>query len=493
MITWKDFAINEWKSIVRSPVAGQTIGAKILWFVLVTLIVGQVSVLGSYLPILLHKGKPDINPVDTINRFLWGYFLSDLVLRIVLINIPATIIHQYLHCNINRKKIAAYLLVKALFNFPNAFGIGLWLSFSISNFGLSFSGMSWVSGVIVILFINTMLILLAASFHRLLFSILYGGIVITIIGIMEYFKIPIMHNSIELLFAKLSLGHVFFIGIPFFLLLVLAGIVYKKIFSFMYIDQLSPSKRKTSVDISQISPIPGWRLEWLLIYRNKRLRTMIFLMYGLMGPNFLLQLINANHNPAKPLLSVMPFFLISFYLFLFSSMWGQLGFIAESTFFDTLDLLPQSWAVFLRRKFLVSFGVLTVGAAFAVLLDFIVLDMKFFPQILCLYVFHGGISIFLVLYRSTLHRQRFEIDTSAWFNYQGTSFTLTDLLIMLVSLLPPIVFFVFIKFQITVYIVPLFIMVGGVNLLFYKHWMSFIHSSFLKRRYVMMEGFRAKI
>ena len=146
MINWKDFVVMEWKSIVRSPLAGQTISIKILWIVLIALLVAQVSFLGIYLPAILRKISPEINPIDIINRFLWGYFLGDLLVRVILINIPAAIIHQYLHCNIRRGSIAGYLMAKSLINFSNAIGIGLWLSFSISYFGISFEGLAWFSG-----------------------------------------------------------------------------------------------------------------------------------------------------------------------------------------------------------------------------------------------------------------------------------------------------------------------------------------------------------
>ncbi len=493
MINWKDFVVMEWKSIVRSPLAGQTISIKILWIVLIALLVAQVSFLGIYLPAILRKISPEINPIDIINRFLWGYFLGDLLVRVILINIPAAIIHQYLHCNIRRGSIAGYLMAKSLINFSNAIGIGLWLSFSISYFGISFEGLAWFSGIVVVLGINTLLILLAASFGKFLFSFLFGAAIICVVGVLEYLNIPLLRDSITLLFNNLGVGNYTAIIIPVITLLGLIKLVYQNIIFLMYVDRLTVSRKEISVDTSTISKISSWRFEWLLIFRNRRLRTMIITMYGMMSPLFLLQLANSNDDPNKPLATIIPVYVLSFYLLMGSSMWGQLSFISESTFFDVLAVLPQSWEKFLRRKYLISLCILTLVGIVATIIDYTFLDMKHLSQIIALYVFHCGTSIFLILYRSTLHRQRFEIESSAWFNYQGSSYALTDFLILLNALVGPIFFFVFNKCQLSSYFNLFFFFVGGVSLLFYKKWMDLIHKSFLKRRYAMMEGFRTKL
>ncbi|HLP18581.1 MAG TPA: hypothetical protein VK470_20145, partial [Bacteroidota bacterium] len=76
---------------------------------------------------------------------------------------------------------------------------------------------------------------------------------------------------------------------------------------------------------------------------------------------------------------------------------------------------------------------------------------------------------------------------------QGQSFSFMDIAIMLYAFFPPALFIGLKIFDRVWYLNPILMLIGGTGLLFYRQWMGWINASFMKRRYVMMEGFRAKV
>ncbi|HLP14643.1 MAG TPA: DUF5687 family protein, partial [Bacteroidota bacterium] len=463
MITGKDFLVNEWRSILRSPMAGQTIWLKILWGVLMTIVLLQVMGAGYFFPEILRKESPGSDPVTIVNRMLWGYFFADALIRIVMTTIPATVIQQYLHCNIGRGTIARYLIVKSFINPVNAIGLGLWGMFTVSNSGVAGAGLLWLCGIIFVLCINTMLVLYAATFARMAFTLAVVGVTLAIVGALEYLHLPILREAVTAFFAALSSGNPLPLAIPAIALGVLGTIVFQKIKSLMYLDRMTVSGTTVTIDNSAIAHIPGWRFEWLVVYRNKRLKTMMIMMYGFFGPNLVLQMLNVNRHSDGAGGAILPYLFLSLYFFMFSGIWAQLSCMAESTFFDRLAALPGTWSKFFRRKYAIAVAMTTFGAILIAVADAFFFESRYAVNILALYLFSCGSSIFLILLRTTFHRQRFEIATSAWFNYQGQSFSFMDIAIMLYAFFPPALFIGLKIFDRVWYLNPILMLIGGTG------------------------------
>ncbi len=489
MISWKDFARNEWKSVARSPIAGQMIATRILWAVIIFVVSMQFIAVGAYLPTILRKEYHGVDPLAAINSFLWVYFIFDIILRLIITTIPSTVARQYLPLNIGRKTIANYLVVKSTFNLANAIGIVLWLSFSCSYFTSFLPGFLWFAGIIVILSFNNLIFLFLATLRQLSVSIMVVFLAGGIFYLLQHFNFFSFNEGAAFFFNGLADMQYRALLILSFFLATFAWFVRERITGVLYgSDEANVLSKKYSV-----SETAGLRFEWLLMWRNKRLRTMMFGLYCFLAPSFLLQVIVFQSNPKTSFGYLMPFMMLNFYFMTICSMWSQLTFMTESTFFDLLYTLKGFLKLYLRKKFFFQCVLLLAAFCVATVAGIVFFKKPLLGTMVALCIFHGGTTAFLALFRATFHRKRFEINTSAWFNYQGSSFSIVDILIFINAFAAPALYYAFLKLGWTSAVVPFFGLVGAIGLVFYKHLLDMIYRSFHKWRYSMLEGFRTLV
>jgi len=484
MITYKDFIAHQWKSFTRQPGAGNAIIAVALRFVL--LLLGGVYAVGMGWAIAygLKQSQPQISPLSAVNNFFVFYLFVDLVLRFIFQNIPSGIITQYRLLNIPKKIITGYLLIKSLFSVPTFIGIMLWGSFAIFSHE---NNLLWLVMIFTFLLINSFLmILLKSSFETgikgILLALAIGGSFVAA----DYFGYFSLGKCVGT-FINNILQQPFLLLIPFFILYVLMVFTSRAILASMYRETTARQSQSSS---TQKTAISYYSFEWKQFWRNKRFRTQ-FLMMVIFFPFAGLQLfINPPNNIMGTIISL---FFISMILFMPLSVWMQFIFSRESVFFDKLSTIPYSWTSYLLRMIVMSTIPSLILSFLLISVSLIFSKPQILPWILCFGVFHIGISSYIFLYRSTFNSSRFDNNSSPWMNYSGVSYApwYIETGIVAFMFIIPVIVFLISHFISNLFAQIMFFSLGIVGIILFRQGITFVYQCFLKRRYTMMEGFRA--
>jgi hypothetical protein len=493
MVTWNDIIQNEFKSLLRRPGGMDTLVAKILLLVLIVIFAAYFAVIGYMLPNILKHAKTGHTPLEIINGIMVYYLLADLFMRLLWQQIPAGIITQYLVLNISRKKIVSFLLTKTFFNIPTAVGFALWCAFSISQFGISLDGLMWLASVILFLLVNSLLMtIIKNSFDNGLKGTLTAlGIIITIGGT-NYFGLIHFSEVIKKFLRLTAYEHQVFILVPLSALFVLMSYTRKTILSATYREitaQYSLPHVQSTAHTDEFFSF--WSFEWKQFWRNKRIKTMFFTATIMFTFLFVTNIINQSNSSGW--LSIFPVVMLYVLIVIPLDPLLRLNFSKESVYYDKLSTVPFSWKDYLKRNY-------AIGAAAALifyLIIFISLSivskhrLSIWASIIV--VFHLGITSFLIMHRSTFNKTRFHNETSAWFNYGGISsapWYIESIVLGDMILAPILIVLLFLFFsEIAAMLSLSFVGIAGVA--FSKNWFAMLYRAFLKRRYHMMEGFRA--
>jgi len=494
MITWNDFIRNEFKSLLRRPSGIDTLVGKILLLVLVLMIAAYFAVIGYMLPIILKQVKTGQAPLEIINGIMVYYLLADLFMRLLLQQIPAGIITQYLVLNISRKKIVSFLLTKTFTNIPTTVGVTLWCSFSISQFGISIDCALWLASVLLFLLINSLLItILKNSFETGLWGTLTTlGIILTIGGT-NYFGVIHFSEVIKIFLHSAVYEHQVLILIPLALLFVLIVQTWKIILSATYKEiNAKYSLRRVTSSVYADEFFSYWSFEWKQFWRNRRTKT-AFLFQTIIFTFLTMNNIMIFRKESGWMSTLLPFVFLFVAVSVPLIFLQQTVFLRESVFFDKLATIQFSWKKYFIRNYL-------IGAAVTIIyyLIFLVLLLMMSQYLLVVWasifvIFHIGITSYLTLYSSTFSKARFRNDTSPWFNYEGAAFLPWYIFIIfsVEYFIVPIILSIVTRFVSEIAAMMFCLIVGITGIAFYKQWFAMLYRGFLKRRYIMMEGFRA--
>jgi hypothetical protein len=490
MITWNDFIRNEFKSLLRRPGGMDKLVSKILLSVIVLIFAAYFAVIGYMLPTILKQAKTGLTPLEMINGFMAYYLLVDLFVRLLRQRIPTGIITQYLVLNISRKKIVSFLLTKTFFNIPTAIGFALWCSFSISQFGISLDGMMWLASVILFLLFNSLLMtILNNSFDNGLKGTLTALVIILIIGGTNYFDVIHFSEVIKTFLHSAVYEHQTLILIPLIALFVLMSYTRKIILSAIYREitaQYSLLNVKSSAHTDEFFSF--WSFEWKQFWRNRRIKTMFFFTTITIPVLFVINIMNQIGSSG-----VFPIIMVFFLIAIPQDSLHRFSFSKESVFFDKLTTVPFSWKAYLKRNYAIGAAVTLIYYLIILITLFVLSKYQLALWASIMMILHLGLTTFLMMYRSTFNKARFLNDKNAWFDYGGAHSAPWYIEGMIIGEMILVIFLIvllFLLFSETVAMV-FFSSIGIAGLVFYKQWFAMLYRGFLKRRYIMMEGFRA--
>ena len=171
----------------------------------------------------------------------------------------------------------------------------------------------------------------------------------------------------------------------------------------------------------------------------------------------------------------------------------QTVFLRESVYFDKLITIQFSWKNYFIRNYLIGTVVTIIYY-----LIFLVLLLMISKYLLVVWasifvIFHIGITSYLTLYSSTFNKTRFRNDTSPWFNYEGTTFPPWYIFIIFIAeyFIVPVILSIITRFVSEIAAMMFCLIMGITGIALYKQWFAMLYHAFMKRRYIMMEGFRA--
>ena len=161
---------------------------------------------------------------------------------------------------------------------------------------------------------------------------------------------------------------------------------------------------------------------------------------------------------------------------------GQFIFNKDGIFFDAILARPINISDYVRAK--LGFLVLYTLMNYLVILPlFIFISPLFVFLIVASMLYSLGISIGLITYWSSFDTDKIDYQQGAFFNPEGVSFWKQ------VVTLPPFVLLILFP-ALRSFGIALMFLSGIAGLLLYPKWIELISNNLMKRRYIMLEGFR---
>jgi hypothetical protein len=150
MIKW--IIINNIKKISRSPDLHKNFATNIFMGLMFIILLTNIFAIGLLIDIILKQNYPDRKPADIFNGFLFYYFNTELVFRLLFQKTPKLLSKSYLIPPIKRNTIAHYMTIKSTINWHNLFPLLIFIPFFIKTVIISYSFLSSFSWLIAIIF-----------------------------------------------------------------------------------------------------------------------------------------------------------------------------------------------------------------------------------------------------------------------------------------------------------------------------------------------------
>ncbi|MBQ0735304.1 DUF5687 family protein [Aquimarina celericrescens] len=288
---FRHFFVLQWKSFWRSASLTSGLFMKLfmgfwaLWFAF-------MFALGGVAVFELIKEQFNLDPLETVNRFLIYWWVFDLIFRYALQKMPVINIKPLLILPFPKNRIVSFAFGKTIFSFFNIIHAFFFIPFSIILIVNGYSVMNvllWNFGLIALIYSNNFLNIILNKKDNLIF---FTGSIFAILGglhYLGYFDITLYTGPFFQGLYDLPI----LIFIPIITWVLLVSVSFKSFVKDLYLDAGLAAKSKD---------VKTENLDWLdrfgktatflkndikLIKRNKRARStvlvsILFLFYGLL-------------------------------------------------------------------------------------------------------------------------------------------------------------------------------------------------------------------
>lgn len=270
----------EWKAFTRSASFGSNLAMKILMGFL--MVYFSIIFIGMGVGSFYILRKMNLEPLLTINKFLIYYFLSDLVIRLLLQAIPVMNIKPLLVLPFKKPIIVHFSLGKTALSFFNWVHALFFVPFSIilAIKGYDIPGIIfWLSAIFSLIYINNFLNIMLSNIDKLF--VIFIALALSL-GAAQYYKLfditifttPLFQGLYETKFAFL---------IPILILAGLYGLTFSYFKNNLFLDA-GLSKKEDIAKTENLSWLNQFgtlgtflKNDIKLIKRNKRSKTTIFM------------------------------------------------------------------------------------------------------------------------------------------------------------------------------------------------------------------------
>lgn len=288
---------------------------------------------------------------------------------------------------------------------------------------------------------------------------------------------------IQWLIPSLQIGQSLFNPIIAGSLLVLsASIAYYMVKTAIEKRDLSKGEAKSGV--MESLPVlsfknPVFQLEWALLVRNKRTRSNLLL--GLVSVLILPFLVDGE---TEWMIGTLIFFIVTGFFIIQHGVYS-LGW--EGSYFDFLitNISPK---VFIKTRYMFYVGTCVVGLILASIPTMI--NGLSWISLFLIFLYNVGVTIPLVLYRSTLNSTKIVLTENSFMNYNGMMTGPIFVSSFLVTLLPLFIYGLGQTFmgENAVYLLGL---MGIVGLLLFKPITNLVAKKYHRRKYYLSQSFKA--
>ena len=484
----------EWKQFFRSSYWQRSMVMNIFLGLLALYMILNFLAVGIGLFFLLKEKYPEQDPLRIVNSYLAFWLIADLIARYMGQKIPEAQIRPLLSLPIKKNKIAHYILLKSTFSFFVILPLFYFVPFAsvlIYKGYHTIGVLAWLFSVIGLILTNNYLNFLINNNDKILYF-LFAALLI-LIGL-EYFGILPVRSYVTEAFDALQ--HIpWLMFIPLTTATLMYFVVYKNIFSNLYLDDLLQTKNR-QVQTSDLSFVEKFgdlsvflKNDLRLLWRNKRakniLKVMVFAaLYGLI-------FLNMGHNSDKPDDELFRFvFPAIFMIGIFSYTYGLYIPSWDGAYYPFL--MSQNIKM---KKYLESKWLLMSLSNFVMLilsLPYLYFGWKFLLLLLAMTVFNLGYSNLFILWMGAYNSKKIDLNKTARFNNQG--FSARTFVVALMFLLFPMLLFIVLYKAIDFNVAfASLIGIGIAGLILKDYLLNKIARLYIKKKYKAIHGFKQQV
>jgi len=476
----------------RSSIWQKSVAINIVLGFFLLLMLLYLLILGLFIDKILEELYPDRDPVVIFNGIILYYLGIEFFLRFFMQSLPTLNIETYLHLPIKKSSIVHYVASKSVVVVGNYLSWLVFLPFAFKVIAPAYSTATawiWIISMILLIFSNNFL---ATYIKRQLTGkpVIVGifGLVMILLILLDYFGLISLSVLSSYLFGQL-LKQPLYIVVPALILIFTYSLNYFFLKSRLYPEEVILKKKDKVDSLSNIKYLKTLgltgqliSLDLRLLWRHKRTRSIIYMAPIFLGYGFFFY--------PQPVYHEAYGFLIFVGIFMTGGMmlnYTNYCFGYESNYFDNILANYKDFERYIRVKYLFAVSIATVCYVLTIPYVFFGTDILLINSMTFLY--NIGFLSFVLFYFATFSKKRMDLRKGAAFNYQGLG--ASHWLSMLPAFLLPVIIYLPFSWAGVPKAGLLFIGALGVaGLLFHKTMLNIILKQFLKRKYIMAEGFR---
>ncbi len=487
----RNFFYFGWRELTRSAYFSKNMAAKGVLIFLALYFSAVAFFMGFNLSVFIEKSYPGQIQVPIFNSLIFAYVGFELVLRIMVQNLPTFGFQPFLLIPVKRKRIARYMLNKSLLHFFNVLPLFLVLPFTFKSAIHELETpvlIAWLASLFLMIFVNHFLAIYIKWRTNESNWFFYGFLALAVaVFAIDHFGVFDFTANFGKLFDFIVLHPVAVLIFP--VIIVLLYILNLKfLLSRFFLDELSQKKKEGMThDFSWLNQIGEYgkmlSLEVKMITRNKRPRTtaimsIIFIFYGLI----LYQ--DFDEGKSEFILVLGGMFMTG----IFSMMYGQFFPAWHSRYYPFLMAQNVKMKQILQSAF---FLMAVTNIVFYLLsLGYMFITPKVLYIHLAVMLYNIGVNTFVIFALGLNSRKSIDLEQRAMFNYQGMS--ATNWLITFPILFGPLAVYGILTFLLG-NIVAYFVLggLGLIGIIIHPRLIDYFTRQYLKRKHKMIAAYKA--
>ncbi|HZL11549.1 MAG TPA: DUF5687 family protein [Prolixibacteraceae bacterium] len=480
-----------WRETIRSAYWGKSLATNIGLGFLAIYFSASFLFLGFAIPKMLTESFPDADPISKFNSIILAYFAIDLIIRQLMQKLPTVSFKPLLLQNIQRRKIANYLMIRSVFNFFNVLPFFLLLPVTFSLVSDAHTGMetmSWFLAIFILIFSNHFLAIYlkwrlneAEYGFFILLAILAGLFAINHYGIVDLSGALGKLLDLVLVYPFLTI------------LLVLVPVLFyvlntQFLISRMFLNMFSGKQKEETIrDYSWLDRLGEngrfIALELKLIWRNKRPRSVAIITVLMFAYGLLIYKGAPGQDMPEFIFILGGVMLVG----MFSISYGQFFPAWHSNYFSMLMCQRLK-----MKQFLMSFYMLVTVVSvscYFITLPYALMHTKIIYTHFAMLLYNLGVNIPVIFFIGLYSKKRLDLNQSSVMNYQGVG--ASQWLAGLPMFLGPIALFYLFKlaFGVVGGYVGLGIL-GFIGILFHTVIIDYFSKQYLKKKHQLIKNYK---
>lgn len=489
-MTIKQFLNLEWKQFFRSSHWQKSIALNILLIFFAVYFMAVFLIMGIAIVPVLKDTMPGEDVFKVINNYIFYWVLADLFFRFFFQKLPVMSVKPLLTLNVKRSKVVHYVLGKSATSFFNILPLFATIPCGVMLIRDGYATsliLTWILALVLISFIiNFLNFIIESASAETDFSFLPPILIVGVLYGLNYFNIISFTSLLGSAILAISSNALYLLVLVLILILVYSY-NFKILRQKLFLDSSLKSKVQ-EVNAANLAwterfgdIAPFMQLDLRLIWRNKRTKSMAFLMIvGLLyGLFFYPQPMYRDMVWLFPFIGIFVtgIFLISF---------GQFIPAWDSGYYKLLMSQNIKYEQYLRSKFVLM--TLSVVIIFVLSIPYVYFGWKILAAHFAAAIYNIGVNSHVMLYGGSFNRKKIDLNQRAAFNYQGTG--AVQWIIGIPLMIVPVIIFSILNWLVSFEVgLAVLIIMGITGLALHKKLMNHITAKYLQSKHIMINAF----